>query len=138
MTTIVACAKHGVMVSESKCTGPGGDWMSVIKVFRAGDALVGTAGDAAAGELWLEWLRVGKQGKPPKGEVSMLILRKTGVAVIEPSGYELRIERGFHAVGSGAHAALGALHAGASPADAVRIACKVDAQSGGRVRTVRL
>lgn len=139
MTTILADARKSVMVSESKTTAPDGSWFPSTKIARIADALVGVAGDASAGDAWLDWLRDGRQGKPPKGDVTVLILRKGVCTLVDTTnGRDVIVERGFHAIGSGAAAALGALHAGATPAQAVKIACMVDASSGGRIRTVAL
>lgn len=48
----------------------------------------------------------------------------------------MRSADGFYGVGSGADFALGALHAGAEPTEAVEIACKVSAFSGGPIQQV--
>lgn len=44
----------------------------------------------------------------------------------------------FMAIGSGAQGAMVALHLGLSPREAVRIASRVDPNSGGRVRSLSL
>lgn len=44
----------------------------------------------------------------------------------------------FHAVGSGAAYAIGAMAQGATAEEAVAIACRFDIYSGGRIRTLRL
>jgi len=44
----------------------------------------------------------------------------------------------FTAIGSGEEFAMGAMAAGATPAEAVRIACELDNWSGGEVLTMRL
>lgn len=46
----------------------------------------------------------------------------------------MRSADGFYGVGSGAQIALGALHAGAEPTEAVEIACKISAFSGGPIQ----
>lgn len=48
----------------------------------------------------------------------------------------MRSADGFYGVGSGAQIALGALHAGAEPIEAVEIACKISAFSGGPIQQV--
>lgn len=137
MTTILADARLGVMVSDSKATC-GDTWVPCTKVHRVGGALIGTAGSEADIQRWLKWWGRGRRGaRPDVEDFSALVLNKDGVLHALP-GSEMRIERGFHAVGTGGNAALGALMAGADPAEAVRIACLVDANSGGEVQVFRL
>lgn len=50
----------------------------------------------------------------------------------------IRIDDDFAAIGSGANAALAAMHCGRSPSEAVKIACKVDMNSGLPVIEKRL
>lgn len=66
-----------------------------------------------------------------------LKLTKKGVYFFDN---ELFMHKGakLSAVGSGREIALGAMHAGASPREAVKIACKLNAFSGGSVRVLYL
>jgi 20S proteasome alpha/beta subunit len=138
MTTIAASAAEGVMVSDSKCT-TGPTWFPTTKVFRIGDELVGCAGTVKHWQDFLKWYRGGKRGTRPKGgEYSALILRKDGVYSFDSDGCEMRIERGFHAAGSGEHAAIAVMLAGHTVKEAVEIACQVDPGSGGDVKVYRL
>lgn len=63
----------------------------------------------------------------PDGSIYMFDNPSTWMAVKEP----------HWSVGSGCHVALGAMHAGADTATAIRAATKVDPFTGGGVRTVR-
>lgn len=134
MTTILADAKKGVMVCDSKAT-LGGEWFPVKKVFAKGDALYGIAGLQSVGLRWLDWFTDGQKGKMPSlVDVSIIRLSaEDGVQVLEGSGGFFSVERHFYAVGSGATAAMGAYMAGADAKKAVEIATKIDAGSGGDV-----
>jgi hypothetical protein len=138
MTTILADAKAGVMVCDTKCVD-GNVWFPLTKVVRVGKELVGMAGDVKEGRAWLKWYQGGKKGPRPKLEdFAALSLREDGVYSVEADGLELLIERGFYAVGSGGACAMAAFMAGADAETAVRIACQIDTGSGGDVIVHRL
>lgn len=134
MTTIVADARAGVMVSDSKCTG-NGSWMPMTKIFRVNGDLFGFAGDVYQREKWLKWHRGGRKGPRPKLDSFEGLLLKVDGTLYElcSDGLEMLVERGYHAVGSGGPAALGAMLAGKGAQEAVQIACLVDASTGGDV-----
>lgn len=136
MTTVIACARAGVMVCESKLTS-GDMWMPGVKVRRVQGALYGFAGEWKGLTPWVSWLTGGRRGARPKIADALFVLRldENGVWDMSEPGAPQQIERGFHAIGSGAAAALGAYMAGASPAEAVAIACRIDAGSGGDIVT---
>jgi hypothetical protein len=50
----------------------------------------------------------------------------------------MRSKRGFYAVGSGSHLALGALEAGASPKQAIKIASRYDSGTNNDVRVLKI
>ena len=133
MTTVFASAIDGVMVSDSRCTSDS-QWFPMTKVHRIGKELVGIAGTIKDASTWLEWYSGGKKGARPKLEgYTAIILRADGVFEVAGDSFEQRIERGFHGIGSGGGYAVAASMAGADPEKAVRIACDIDANSGGDV-----
>lgn len=139
MTTILADAKKGVMVCDSKATF-NGEWFPVKKVFEHGGELFGFAGTQSEGIRWLDWYSNGQRGKMPSiSNVLIIILSKDeGVRLVEGSGTLFSVERHFYAIGSGSTAAMGAYMAGADAKKAVEIACRIDAGSGGDVVVHRL
>lgn len=133
MTTIFADAKSGVMVCESK-TIIGSEWIETTKVVRIGDELIGFSGAAAEGDRWLAWYKAGQNGPKPKVDnCNALILGPDGLRLLDGSGGYVPIERGFLGTGSGGTCAVAAFMAGATPEQAVNIACAIDANSGGKV-----
>lgn len=134
MTTILADAKKGVMVCDSKATF-GGEWFPCQKVFASDGELFGFAGTQSEGLRWLDWYTNGQRGKMPSiSNVSIIILGKEhGVRLVEGSGSIFCVERPFYAIGSGGMAAMAAHMAGADAKKAVEIACKIDAGSGGDI-----
>lgn len=133
MTTIAASVKEGVMVSDSKC-GNGTTWYPTTKIYRIAGELVGCSGNVKCINRWLKWVRNGRKGPCPKTEsFGALMLRPDGLYKADVDGSEIQIERGFHATGSGEHAAIAALLLGHTAKEAVEVACLVDDGSGGDV-----
>jgi hypothetical protein len=140
MTTVLADARFGVMVSDSNCADEDRVWLRQRKVFRVKGALVGVAGSVASWRAGLEWLRKGGE-RPDLGDASMLVLSASGLVVYtphEPAGE--RISGGIEAIGTGAKAAMCTYEAlgWTDPKQAVRIVCKHDANSRGPVRVYHL
>lgn len=138
MTTIVASAKEGVLVCDSRVQTDS-SWWPGQKVVRVGRALIGGAGDASAIKKFIAWYGTNRTSRPRLGDNFVaLTLTEEGLfywcqtLIAEP------IARGFHAVGSGGNAALGAMLAGANCHEAVRIACQIDTCSGGEIFTHKL
>lgn len=106
------------------------------KVCRMQDGrIVGTAGDVAFGLAMVEWLGSdeAKPDLPSGSEGTILILHPGGSAsVIDKHGKEIPVMLPC-AIGSGADIALGAMLAGASPAEALEIAISRDTGSGGTI-----
>lgn len=134
MTTVAADARRGVMACDSM-TSTSDSWWPSTKVHRAGDALIGGAGEASAIRLFVAWYADGQRQPKPKIPDSFcaLVLTKEGLFYWASNLVPEPIERGFHAIGSGGNAALGAMLAGATVQKAVQIACQVDSSSGGEV-----
>jgi ATP-dependent protease HslVU (ClpYQ) peptidase subunit len=134
VTTILADAKKGVMVCDSKVTCGDQWWEDPNKVVRIGDELIGFCGVATEGDRWLAWYRAGQNGPMPKiSNSSALILSPSGLRVMDSAGGTLPMDRGYMGVGSGGSLAVAAFLAGADAKKAVEIACQIDNLSGGRV-----
>lgn len=134
MTTIAANAEQGVMVCDSR-TQIDGMWWPAEKVFRVGRALIGGSGDSAAIRKFVAWYGTNRLSKPKLGDAfNALVLDDTGLyywcATLVPE----KLMRGFHAVGSGGAAALGAMLAGATCREAVHIASQIDTYTGGDIK----
>lgn len=150
MTTIAV--RHGIIAADSRVTvdtEAGG-----TRVFRCQKlyevrqhgrkrAIVALAGGAFDGIEFLEWIK-GPGREPPQrlidgnAEFTALVMNHDGLFEYDRWCRPERVIEPFYAVGSGAKAALGALHAGKSALDAVRIACKIDPFSGPPFVTMTL
>ena len=142
MTTIAY--KDGVLAADSGLCGGGCMVGTVDKIARnsCGD-LAGAAGDAAYHAQFIAWFLKAEEGDPPvavESEDSFdrgIIFRRTGqIEVFEPRG-RFPISAPYYAIGSGRAEALGALHAGASPEQAVLAAIEHDPHSKGPVLVLR-
>lgn len=136
MTTIV-CTRE-IMVGDTLLTSD--TKASAIKVFKHKGHCIGIAGTYIHCIEFVRWWKDG--GNPPRPktkDVTALVLTPKGKILCFDSYhtfYEIRDP--FTAIGSGAAAAMGALHAGATPQQAVRIASRVDAATGGKLTVRRI
>lgn len=139
MTTIASDAKRGVMAADSM-TSTSDSWWPSTKVHRVPGALIGGAGEAASIRQFVTWFSDGQRSPRPRisDNFCALVLTAEGLCYWASNLVPEPIERGFHAIGSGGNAALGALLAGANVQKAVQIACQVDTSSGGEVVVHRL
>jgi hypothetical protein len=148
MTTIAF--RDGVMASDSCWTALDGvQVVSAVKINRlASGALLGQAGDNDSREVVELLNRVDCRGKLPKRSALLRIKVDCSALLAFPSGRVYQVEtssreeipedadigiwevnRGFAAVGTGSHLALGAMAHGATAEQAVVIACGFDIHS---------
>lgn len=98
--------------------------------------IVGFAGSMNEGRLFLDWWRKywGSEESPrspiPDGEYEALVLYETGDISLINQGVEMFIDEPFFAIGSGKEFCMGALAAGASLPQAMRIAARFDTMTG--------
>jgi len=155
MTTIAY--RDGVLASDSQVTvsteGGGSRKHTCVKLFRKKvtkgkktfDVVIATAGETSPGLVFVEWYGSGK----PIPDVFLHIGGDFTCLVLTPKGlfeYDVYCQPEevvlspypFYAVGSGTKAAMAAMHCGKSAVEAVRIACKVDTYSSGRIQSEAL
>lgn len=134
MTTI-ACntttmAGDTLLVSDTKCHAQ--------KVFKYRGSCVGIAGTYVDCMMFVKWWERGAKEELPKmDDVEALVLTSDGrILCFDGHTSFYTIDDKFSAIGSGAQAALGAMHMGADPQKAVKVAGKVDPGTGNKT-TVR-
>lgn len=154
MTTIAY--KDGVLATDSRATWDGHIKSNCIKMWRTqskvepvkGQVLLAGAGDLYAFLLFKDWLETGGEpnlhirmvpGNDGDGnDFDAFIVHKSGIYACN---YLCRIEPIYMdqwAHGSGRLAALAAMACGKSAIEAVRIAARFDAYTGGRVVSMTL
>lgn len=106
------------------------------KVFILNDGrLAGGAGNSFDVRAWIDWLNDDKKGDCPIDSdrfVGLILNLDGSVLWVDYKGREA-LSPVPCAVGSGQDYALGAMEAGATPEQAIAIACKRDCYSGGRI-----
>lgn len=117
----------------------GGIRAKTTKIFRVKNDLVGLAGSLGEGLEWIEWYGSDTDDDPPTlANTNIIILKKGGqIYTIDPTGFPIKASEKFYAIGSGAPAAMGAMYAGKTPTEAVKIACKVCISTGLPVKTLK-
>lgn len=110
------------------------------KVHRLRDgSIMAWSGSVQQAELLLQAMRKSSRGRHPKlDDISALHLRIDGSLWEYEGEAWVKQDPGFYATGSGSPYAFAAMDAGASAKEAVRIAIKRDANSGGRVQSLKL
>ena len=100
------------------------------------------AGSLEPVDKFLAWARNPEEGEPPEGEYTVIYAIGGNLAfshMSTPIINAVTIGKGeIDAWGSGSQFALGAMHAGKTAIQAVNIAIKCDAFTGGKVRSVRV
>jgi len=102
------------------------------KLERHGDIIISTAGTADIGTDFIEWLKGGDEPET-LDDMDAIVLTPQGIFVYAETIIPVQLEQDFYAIGSGAHAALGAMFCGKNPVEAVEIAAKIDPYTGGVV-----
>lgn len=129
------------MAADSKVTS-GNVTYPALKIAAVRGHLVGAAGTNYWIHQLLKWYEKDCRGFAPKvgkdDEGDALFLTVDGILVCDSDMVIERVQRDFHAVGSGAQAALSKLMDGATPAEAVQRACEIDNESGGPVQVYHL
>lgn len=151
MTTIVYDRITGELASDSQDTD-GGMKRSCKKLFKVGPLLIATAGGSYAGLVFVRWMESQRDPLNPNWDDTPDLSNLSEeedfeCIVVHPDRSYYTVNKLFvpyeHddegcCMGSGAKVAAGALHAGASVKEAVRIACKVDAYTSGRVQYMKV
>lgn len=149
MTTIAY--RNGVLAADSRTTletEGGGARMFLCeklfpKILPSGDkVIIATAGESSPGMVFVDWFGSGKEAPDNfiigEADFTCLVLQKDGLWEYDAWCRGIKILDEFYAIGSGAKAALGALHMGASAVKAVEMACRIDHYSGPPVVSMRL
>jgi len=111
------------------------------KIIKKGNCIVGWAGDWIAGEYFSDYYLGDQEEKPERDsgdDVELLVLKKSGIYLVDSRFREVRICGKHYAIGSGDQAAMVAMNMGATAAEAIKEAIKVDKWTGGKVRSLSL
>lgn len=142
MTTIVVSRKHKAIAADSFNTTPDGAFRLVSKIeqLENGNYFLGSGHLKPLGVV-KRWLDTNRKDEidlnfvnedPDEFGFSILVVSPdlTQIACIDEELEWYYVHDEYVAIGSGSSYAIGALDAGASPEDAVKIACRRDANTG--------
>lgn len=129
-------ASDSLVVTERMKTG------STRKVTKSGSGwLAGGAGNATDMAQFLRWVEEGREEDDAtklENLEGFLVSPKGKTFLVEADLHPFPIEAEFHAGGSGCAVAIGAMEAGATAEEAVRIAIKHVTSCGGEIQVVKL
>ncbi len=110
------------------------------KIFRAGELIIGVAGDVASLERVRAWVGAGcPQEAPPKvKDCSILFVHPNARVFVSEDGAPPMELDSPTAIGSGRNFALAAMDLGFDALTAVRSAIKRDPLCGGQIRTLKI
>lgn len=111
------------------------------KIFKFRGKLVGCAGDADLCSAFQEAMRLGRKPKVPPSvdpdrAFNALVVDKKGIWHFDDTFTGDLVQEPFMATGTGGDAARAAMMAGATPEQAVEIACQIDSGSRGPVQVL--
>jgi hypothetical protein len=137
MTTLVY--RDGVLAADSRGIRERAiNVADLTKVFKLpGNRLVGFVGDCASAHKFIRALREDAM-LPALVDTLVVVIDADETITVYQDDSHYEDDAKFSAWGSGVQAALAALYMDATAERAVEIACKVDANSGGPVRSVSL
>jgi ATP-dependent HslUV protease subunit HslV len=136
MTTI-ATDGHQIVADTLQVWGTERSLRPASKMVVRNNAIYALAGTYGILNELIEWVESGARYKDVPfptldGKWTLLVLKRGSIWQVSSDLPGLLQEGGFpFSVGSGGEFALGAMHAGATPLEAVRIASKLDVYTGG-------
>ncbi|GAA0767014.1 hypothetical protein [Brevundimonas olei] len=137
MTTIAY--RDGVIAADRLISENGNRVGETTKIAKLDNLLAGAAGDLVFCQAFLKWFADGRAGDAPAPtkEVSgsAIICEGSQITCHDVSGVCV-IEADHYAIGTGSEFARGALAAGCSPAEAVKIAGQFDLYTGQTVEVL--
>lgn len=155
MTTIAY--RDGILAADSRVThdteGGGTRVFKCQKLYRKvvklgeveEEVILATAGESSPGELFVEWFGSGKDVTDMRdtfvlgqADFQVLVLKRDGLYEVDMYCKPIKVLDKFYAVGSGAKAALAAMHMGADAKKAVEIACRIDPYTAAPITTMSL
>lgn len=136
MTTIAACFSKRQIAADSMCSGEAEHYL-VEKLRAYKGTIFGAAGDWD--QILKFYMALEKGGELDlECDIDVLELRDDGIYVYSSCVIPARIKNDFFAVGSGAGYAMGAMHLGKTPAEAVAIAALYDPGTRGPIDVMEL
>jgi ATP-dependent protease HslVU (ClpYQ) peptidase subunit len=125
------------MMAADSMTIEGNVKVTCDKIIKVNGDICGVAGDLADLTKFQNWY-IDQSDDLDTDESTILVLTKHGELFTYESGVRMEVKEPFYAIGTGAAAAMGAMYAGKTPKEAVKIAKKIDVNTGGKVKTYKI
>lgn len=140
MTTIVCDTKR--MVADRRVSDASGMYFQATKIFKIKGDAVGVAGLCGDAEDFLEWYAKRDKTERPthldKDEFEAVVLSKSGIYHYDHTCIAIKVERNFHAIGSGQLGALVALQRGATLEESIALVAAFSAETGPEIDLIEL
>jgi len=136
MTTVAY--KDGILAADTRQIGDYIDQHHATKIYEIGSAKIGFCGSVSQALIFIKWFKDQTRDKPHYEQLKnfeALVIRG-GRAYAYDGNCEAVATGHPCAIGSGCHFAMGAMLAGASAVEAVKIAMKLDENTGGKVKSI--
>ena len=106
--------------------------MPCIKIHRIGDDLVGYVGRSCYEQVFLDWFKSGRPSPMPviEDDMTAIVILSGKILEFKKECLPLEVNMPFWAIGCGAEYAMGAMAAGKTADEAVKIACRFDINCG--------
>jgi len=137
--TVIAY-RNGVLAADSRYTDDDGSPAECEKLFRVGKMLVGFAGESGPTLRLLRAIQSPGRGYPHDtfvGGYALAFCPRRGLMLFDQHHEPETLRAPYFALGSGAQAALGAMHAGATAVQAVHAAIRHQVACGLPVKWMR-
>lgn len=139
MTTIV-CDKKRMAADRRVTCGP--YHFPSTKIFKIKGDIVGAAGAGGDCEDFVEWYgkrdRVERPTHLDKEEFEAVVLTKSGIYFYDHACVAIKVERDFHAVGSGQLGALVALEKGSTLEESLALVSMFSTETGPEIDVIEL
>jgi hypothetical protein len=138
--TVIAYNGHSI---AADCQSTQGEMrLRAVKLIKADGRIYSYTGRDDIANAMMAWHRAGADHSAFQpgwaGLATLIVIDGRSVSEYAGGPDATPIYNKLHAWGAGALAALGAMHHGASPAQACRTACKLVTTCGGRIKTIQL
>ena len=138
MTTVAY--RNGVIAVDSQATAGNITCGETNKIRKFKGCVCVGSGDLQDLTAFFDWVKKGMdiEKKPTINCLNGYIFKKNKIYYVDDKLVPYEVNAKYHAAGSGAQIAYGAMHMGASAKEAVKAACCLDVYTGGKVKTIKV
>lgn len=142
MTTVAY--KDGIIAADTLATNKKGVSFQTSKIRKIDGMLIGISGSLVAGTRAINYLsnrniieKLRGVFNFPGGDYSGIFVTSDGELFLIDGGPKIKLKSNFYSIGTGSSYAMGAMSAGATAEEAVRISIEYDHYSAGDVQKLR-